>query len=72
MVGINEDPFAIDLLVNSTDKLLIDLAKHAGKSLTGDFRKYIKPEAQKPFYKVLRETSNFFKHADEDHMQSCT
>jgi hypothetical protein len=46
MVGTNEDPFAIDLLVNSADKLLIDLAKHAGKSLAGDFTKYIKPEAQ--------------------------
>jgi len=46
--------------------MLIDLAKHAGKSLAGDFANVIKPEYQKYFYKVLRETPNFFKHADED------
>lgn len=29
LLGAREDPFAIHLLIQSADKLLIDLAKHA-------------------------------------------
>lgn len=66
-IAAQEDPFAIHLLIQSADKLLIDLAKHAEKSLSLNWGESIRPEYQKQFMKIFRETSNFLKHADKDH-----
>jgi hypothetical protein len=62
-----EDPFAVHLLVNSADKILIDLSKHLGKQLRVNWGDYIKPEFHSQFFKKIRETYNFLKHADEDY-----
>lgn len=61
-----EDPFAVHLLVNSADKLLIDLSTHLGKELRVNWEDYIKPEFHGQFFKKIRETYNYLKHADED------
>jgi hypothetical protein len=54
-------------LIQSADKLLIDLAKHAKKPLSLNWGESIRPEYQKQFMEIFRETSNFLKHADKDH-----
>jgi len=66
MFAIGEDPFAIHLLVQSAEKLLIDLAKNRGVDLAFDWEAVIKTEYQREFFKMYRETYNFFKHADKD------
>jgi hypothetical protein len=68
LIAAGEDPFATHLLIQSADKLLIDLAKHsaAGK-LAYDWTTIMKPEYKDALLKVHRETFNFFKHADRDH-----
>ncbi|MET4233355.1 hypothetical protein ABIA85_006648 [Bradyrhizobium sp. LA6.10] len=68
MVLAGEDPFAAHLLIQSADKLLIDLAAHSRpKQLAMDWAKLIKPEYKDALIKVFRETYNFLKHADRDH-----
>jgi hypothetical protein len=69
MISSGEDPFATHILVQSADKLLIDLAKHSDKSLSfrWDDPKIIKPEFRDALIEVHRQTFNFFKHADLDH-----
>ena len=67
MIAAREDPFAIHLLIQSADKLLIDLAKKAGKPLTFRWDQFVKPEYKDALVSVIRETYNFFKHADRDH-----
>lgn len=67
LITKQEDPFAIHLLVNSADKLLIDLSKHLGKELRVNWEDYIKPEFHGQFFKKIRETYNYLKHADEDY-----
>jgi hypothetical protein len=62
-----EDPFAIHLLINSADKMLIDLSKKLGRELRMNWEDYIKPEFHGQFFKKIRETYNYLKHADEDH-----
>jgi hypothetical protein len=62
----HEDPFAIHLLVHSADKMLIDLAKKRGEELRVDWELYIKPEYHKAFFKKIRATYNYLKHADTD------
>jgi hypothetical protein len=61
-----EDPFAVHLLVNSADKLLIDLSKHLGKQLRVNWEDYIKPEFHGQFFTKMRETYNYLKHANND------
>src|SRR5438046_6516059 len=61
-----EDPFAIHMLAQSADKLLVDLAKARGEYLKVDWELYIKDEYQAEFFKKHREIYNFFKHADRD------
>jgi hypothetical protein len=67
LIAAREDPFAIHLLIQSADKLLIDLAKHAKKPLNLNWGESFRPEYQKQFMEIFRETSNFLKHADKDH-----
>jgi hypothetical protein len=67
MIAAREDPFAIHLLIQSADKLLIDLAKKTGRELAFRWDEFIKPEYKNGFIESIRETSNFFKHADKDH-----
>ena len=68
LVVAGEDPFATHMLIQSADKLLIDLAKRsaAGK-LAHDWTKIMKPEYKDALLEVHRETFNFFKHANKDH-----
>ncbi len=63
-----EDPFAMHLLIQSADKLLIDIAKHTpSKQLQMEWTDVVKPEYKDATLRVFRETYNFFKHADRDH-----
>lgn len=65
-----EDPFATHMLIQSAEKLLIDLAKHAAPGgLAYDWTKIMKPEYKDALLEVHRETFNYFKHADKDHDQ---
>jgi hypothetical protein len=61
-----EDPFAIHMLVQSADKLLIDFAKKSGQELRVDWDLYIKSEHQTAFFEKHRAIYNYFKHADRD------
>lgn len=61
-----EDPFAIHLLVQSADSMLIDIAKKQSRLLRWDWEDYIKPEFHKEFFDQHRATANYFKHADRD------
>jgi hypothetical protein len=67
MIAAAEDPFAIHLLIQSADKLLIDLAKKTGQTLAFNWGEFAKPEYRDALLNVIRETSNYFKHADRDH-----
>lgn len=61
-----EDPFIIHMLIQSADKMLVDVAKQSDKKLVHDWEEVIKPEKMKLFFSKYRETYNFFKHADHD------
>jgi hypothetical protein len=67
MIAVGEDPFAIHLLIQSADKLLIDLSKKTGRDIPFKWGDLIKPEYKDAVIATFRETSNFFKHADKDH-----
>jgi hypothetical protein len=66
LIQAMEDPFAIHLLIHSADKILIDLAKRRGQELKVDWELYIKDEYHAAFFKKMRATYNYLKHADED------
>ncbi len=66
LIQKQEDPFATHLLINSADKMIIDLAKTRGEELRVDWTLYIKTEYQAAFFEKMRATSNYFKHADKD------
>ncbi|SCB37664.1 hypothetical protein GA0061098_1007158 [Bradyrhizobium shewense] len=65
MFAIGEDPFAIHLLIQSADKLILDIARKRNVSLAFDWEHVIKKEHQREFFQLYRETYNFFKHADK-------
>jgi hypothetical protein len=68
MVVSGEDPFATHLLIQSADKLLIDLAKrNPAQQLIMDWTERAKPEYKDALIELFRETYNFLKHADRDH-----
>jgi hypothetical protein len=67
MICGGEDAFAIQLLVQSADKLLIDLAKKTKRKLPFTRGEFVRPEYKDAVIATIRETSNFFKHADNDH-----
>jgi hypothetical protein len=66
LIQKQEDPFATHLLIQSADKMIIDLAKKRGEELRIDWTLYIKEEYQTAFFEKMRATSNYFKHADKD------
>jgi hypothetical protein len=61
LIAKREDPFAVHLLINSADKLLIDLSKKLGIELRVNWEDYIKPEFHGEFFKKIRETYNYLK-----------
>ena len=67
MIAAGEDPFAIHILIQSADKLLIDLGKKAGRDLKFTWGELVRPEYKAAVIQAIRETSNYFKHADKDH-----
>lgn len=67
MIAAAEDPFATHLVIQSADKLLIDLSKRLKRPLAHDWVENIKDEYRSPLMAVFRETYNFLKHADNDH-----
>jgi hypothetical protein len=67
LISAREDPFAIHLLIQSADKLLIDISKRTGQKLAFSWGELIKPEYKDTVIAAIRETSNFLKHADKDH-----
>ena len=48
MIAAGEDPFAIHVLIQSADKLLIDVAERSGKNLIFKWDEFIKPECSGP------------------------
>src|SRR5207253_6044781 len=60
MFAIGEDPFAVHLLIQSADKLLIDIAKKRAVDLAVDWENLIKEEHRSEFFAMYRETYNFF------------
>lgn len=67
MIAAQEDPFAIQLLIQSADKLLIDVAKRRKQKLIFTWDERVRPEYKDALLAVIRETANFLKHADKDH-----
>jgi ABC-type Fe3+ transport system substrate-binding protein len=67
MIAAGEDPFATNMLIQSADKLTIDIAKNTNRKLPFTWDKFAKPEYKDGVFALIRETYNFFKHADEDH-----
>jgi hypothetical protein len=63
-VFYGEDPFAIHLLGQSAEKVLLDLLKNA--KIEDPIFSLIKPEMRSEFFEYYREPYNFLKHADED------
>ncbi len=61
-----EDPFAIHLLIQSTEKLIGDFAKGARIPGYTHWDALLIPERSKEFFVFYRETYNYFKHADRD------
>src|SRR5262249_37659310 len=66
MVFWEEDPFAVHLVSQSCDKLVVDCMEVDGVQSDDDFVTYIKPERLKDFYRIYRETYNYLKHAKND------
>jgi hypothetical protein len=66
LVFAKEDPFVIQLIAHSAEKLLIDVAKKKATYLELDWELYIKDEYHRDFFKDYRQTYNYFKHADTD------
>jgi hypothetical protein len=69
MTAAREDPFAIHLVIQSADKLLIDLSSKTGKPLVLRWDEFMKPEYKSALLSIHRETFNFLKHADKDYDQ---
>jgi hypothetical protein len=59
-----EDPFAIHLLAQSAEKILIDVNTKAG--LPDPLFSMLKPGRATEFFAIYRESYNFLKHADKD------
>ena len=60
-----EDPFAIHILAQSAEKVLVDVLKAQG--IPDPFYSMLKPEGRTEFFAAYREPVNFLKHADKDH-----
>jgi hypothetical protein len=66
MILDGEDPFAINMLGQAADKVLLDLLKHAKIDDPIEFEDRIVPEHKKEFFRLYRQAFNFLKHADDD------
>lgn len=66
MLFWEEDPFALQLVSQSCDKLIVDCLEADGIQSPVNFADYLKPQYLKPFYRIHRETYNYLKHAKED------
>jgi len=55
------------MLIQSADKLTIDIAMNTKQKLPFTWDEFGKPEYKKGVLATIRETYNFFKHADDDH-----
>jgi hypothetical protein len=60
-----EDPFAIHILAQSAEKVVIDLLK--ANAIADPFHSLIIPERRAEFFETYREPVNFLKHAGKDH-----
>jgi hypothetical protein len=67
LIAAGEDPFATNMLIQSADKLTIDIAENTKRKLPFTWDEFVKPEYKNGLFKTIRETYNFFKHADDDH-----
>jgi hypothetical protein len=63
-VFYGEDPFAIHLLGQSAEKVLLDLLKDA--KIEDPLLSLLNSELRSEFFKFYREPYNFLKHADRD------
>src|SRR5258708_16008572 len=61
-----EDPFAINLIIQSADQIVIEVSKATNKELSADWDLYIRDEYQDQFHALRRETANYLKHARGD------
>lgn len=61
-----EDPFAINMLGQAADKILVDLLKHAKIDDPIQLEDRIVTERKKEFFQSYRRAFNFLKHADDD------
>jgi hypothetical protein len=66
MLFWEEDPFALHLVCQSCDKLILDCMEADGIQPKADFADYIKPEYLGEFYRIYREMYNYLKHAKND------
>ena len=60
----DEDPFAIHLLGQSAEKVLLDLLANEG--VEDPLYSLLKPDMRSVFFDIYRESYNFLKHADRD------
>lgn len=67
LIVAEEDPFVVNHLAQSAEKVGIDLLRRRGISDPFSFEPYLVPEHKKEFYALYRANYNFFKHADTDH-----
>jgi cAMP phosphodiesterase len=68
MIAVAEDPFAIQLLIKSAEQILIGVAKRTNRNLIWNWAEIVKPAFKKTFINSDRKTTNYLKHADQDHM----
>jgi len=61
------DPVPVHTLVAAAHDIVDDLLRNAGlrRTLVGD-TKYVRQGMEKEYRKVMKESANFFKHADRD------
>jgi hypothetical protein len=64
LMAAREGPLAVQLLVQSADKLQIDIASRTGKKLAFQLDALIKPEYKAQVRRRERQLFNFLKHAD--------
>jgi hypothetical protein len=61
-----EDALGINMLAQATDKVLLDLLKHAEIQDPMLLEERIVPERRNEFFRIYRQSFNFLKHANED------
>lgn len=64
------DPVSIHTLAAAAYQILNDLNKKCGGAPMMKDAKIIRPECVKEFYRILAKAENFFKHADQDPLET--